>query len=102
MSREYREVMRREVIAAEDERAIQENDNTFRGRFSTITLEGISPTDYEVVYAIVAKWGKKELVDALPFFSKVNLRRFVDNLHRIGYKVSYKRVLVPEEEPDHD
>lgn len=94
MSQEYREKVLLEIQAAERDRASQENDPGFIGRFSTINLSGISPDDFEVVYAVIAKWDGKDLVESLPFFSKVNLRRFVEDLRRIGFNVSYKRVQI--------
>lgn len=94
MSSEYRQAVLQEVQAAEEDRVNATGDQSFRGRFSTFDLAGISPGDYEVVYAIVAKWNQRELVEALPFFSKVNLRRYADDLRRLGYRVSYKRVRV--------
>lgn len=94
MSREFREKVLLEIQAAERDRADQENDPGFIGRFSTINLSGIAPDDFEVVYAVIAKWDGKDLVEALPFFSKVNLRRFVEDLRRIGFNVSYKRVQI--------
>lgn len=75
----------------------------FAGPFAGFDPEDpISPSDYRVVYAIIAEWrkpdrGKKTevertLVDALPFFSKVNLRRHASALAAVGFKVAYKRV----------
>jgi uncharacterized protein (TIGR04141 family) len=52
--------------------------------------------DYEIVYAIIAKWKNRTLKKALPFFSKINLRRHAETLQSMGYKVSYKRInIVP-------
>jgi uncharacterized protein (TIGR04141 family) len=56
-------------------------------RFSRYYSSSITPGDCEVSYAIVAKWKGRNLVQALPFFSKVNLRRHVEDLRRMGYKV---------------
>ena len=50
--------------------------------------DNINPWDFEVSYAIIADWKNRSLVDALPFFSKVNLRKNVEDLERMGYKVS--------------
>lgn len=88
MSREYREAVLKKVTAAE-------RSSGTPGRFSSLILpDGISPRNHEVVYAIVAKWKNRELEDALPFFSKVNLRWFTEGLRRMGYPVSYKRIPV--------
>lgn len=95
MSQEYRRVVLDEIRGAEDDRANASGDAGFRGRFSTFDVSGISSSDYEIVYAVVARWGGRTLVEALPFFSKVNLRRHVDDLLMMGYKVSCTRVEVP-------
>jgi len=50
------------------------------------------PHGRSVVYAIVADWHERDLVNALPFFSKVNLRRHAEDLERLGYQVYYRRV----------
>lgn len=92
MSREYREAYRTRVEKAEKERAKSEKDDRFINRFSTIDVEGISPREYEIVYAMIGDWKGKNLVDGLPFFSKVNLRRFADDLRRMGYRATYKRI----------
>ena len=92
MSREYREATLAEIKKAEEERVAVTGDPSFRERFSSFNTAGISPSRYEVVYAIVANWKGRSFVDAIPFFSKVNLRRYTEDLRRMGYKVSYKQV----------
>ncbi len=62
------------------------------GKFCIFGEEPIVSGKFEVTYGIVAKWEGREFVDALPFFSKVNLRKYVEDLWRIGYKVSYARI----------
>jgi uncharacterized protein (TIGR04141 family) len=52
----------------------------------------IKPRDFMVVYGIIADWNGRALDKALPFFSKVNLRRYVQDLRRMGYQVSYQRI----------
>ena len=47
---------------------------------------------HPVVYAIVDRWNGDPLARKLPFFSKVNLRRSVERLERLGFRVSYRRV----------
>lgn len=54
----------------------------------------ILPGQFEVVYAIVAKWNGRTAEEALPFFSKVNLRNHAEDLRRMGYKVSMAPVEV--------
>ena len=92
MSREFREAALGKIKDAEKARADAAGDSCFLGQFCTFDPAGILPRDYEVVYAIVANWKGRTLVNALPFFSKVNLRRHTQDLHRMGYRVSYKRV----------
>lgn len=92
MSPEYRVAMLSKIKKAEEEREEDKKpeEPSFIDRFSSFDTTSISPSDYEVAYAIVANWKGKPFVDALPFFSKVNLRHFTENLRRTGYKVSYK------------
>ncbi len=93
MSREYRAATLARIQTEEKARANAAKDERFLGRFSKLAdLEGISSSKYEVVYAIVAKWAGRSLAKALPFFSKVNLRRHVEDLHRMGYRVTTARV----------
>lgn len=68
--------------------------------FTPFTVDAISPRRLEVVYGIIDHWtkqrggGRWELVEALPFFSKVNLRHHAENLRSMGYGVFYKRINV--------
>ena len=64
------------------------------GKFSFFSEQPIERGKFEVTYGIIAKWDGIEFVDALPFFSKVNLRKYVEDLNRIGYKVSYARIKI--------
>jgi uncharacterized protein (TIGR04141 family) len=52
-----------------------------------IPLEDIVSSDYEVVYLILGI-KKKDLIDDLPFFSKVNLSIAANNLNQRGFKLS--------------
>jgi len=92
MSQEYREAVLAKIREAEEERFAATGDPSFVGRFSSFDPAGISPGGFEVVYAVVANWKGRTFVEALPFFSKVNLRRHARDLGRMGYKVSHKRV----------
>ena len=84
MSAEYRDRVQKGIRKAEP----------FRGRFSSFDVKGINPGEYEVVYGVIAKWDGRSLVQALPFFSKVNFRRQAEQLRRMGYGVKYKRTKV--------
>ncbi len=84
MSAEYRDKAKERIKRAEAGGA----------RFSSFDVQGINSTEYQIVYAIIANWHGRTLVQALPFFSKVNLRRQAEQLRRMGYKVEYKRIKV--------
>ena len=73
-----------------------DDDDTFIGRFSTFDVDGITAGNHEVVYAIVGKWQGRTASEALSFFSKVNLRRHVEDLRRMAYPVSLARVDVED------
>ena len=97
---DYRQAVMAKVAQAETKLATDESDPSIHGRFTGV-LETNRPdtSQCDVVYAIIAKWTpagkpKRTLVEALPFFSKVNLRRHVDSLRRMGYRASYKRIEV--------
>lgn len=68
--------------------------SSFTTRFSTFSPGGITPGEFEVLYAIIAKWNNKSFVDALPFFSKITLCKYVEDLRRMGYKVGVARIEV--------
>lgn len=96
MSPEYREKTFAMVQEAEQDRADETGDNGFIGRFSRFSVDAIQPRNHEVVYAVVAKWRGRTAAQALPFFSKVNLRRHISDLRRMGYPVSFARIEVTE------
>jgi len=62
------------------------------GHFCAFDAGPITPREFEITYGIIAKWNDRDFVDALPFFSKVNFRKYTEDLRRIGYKVSYARI----------
>ena len=61
----------------------------YRGFFETSSLK---TADFEIVYVIVAPWKGRSPAQALPFFSKVNLERTVQELTNKGYRVSLSSV----------
>jgi uncharacterized protein (TIGR04141 family) len=63
-----------------------------RDGFDFLTESSIVTSDYEVIYAIVERWNGRTLQDALPFFSKVNLREVIGNLTSRGFKVAMIQV----------
>lgn len=87
MSQEYRKALRAKI------KTLDGCSDARRKAFTKlIDVDRPFPGQFEVVYAIVAEWGRRSLTDALPFFSKVNLRRRAQELGRMGYKVRYARV----------
>ncbi len=63
-------------------------------RFSNLIPAGpgITPSEFTVVYAIIASWNGRTLSKGLPFFSKVNLRHYAHALRRMGYNVACNRI----------
>lgn len=57
--------------------------------FESATL---TPSEFEVVYAIAEDWAGQSLAEKLPFFSKVNLREAASNLVARGFNVTVKQV----------
>ncbi len=62
------------------------------GSFAFFEPAGISTSSFEVVYGIIADWRGRSAVKALPFFSKINLRRTVQDLRNRGYRVGIARI----------
>lgn len=60
--------------------------------FDFFDVESLPAADFEVIFVIVAGWCGRDLIDALPFFSKVNLERAVEDLLNRGFKVAVARV----------
>lgn len=90
INEDYRKACVEKINDAADER--KPGDSKYRNQFNFIQTKGINPSDIEVVYAIAAIWKDRSLVEALPFFSKVNLRRYTKDLRRMGFKVTYSRI----------
>lgn len=80
-------------VAVADEIEAAEADKGSGSIFSdALDFDRPDPAAIEVVYAVVANWNGDEVVDRLPFFSKVNLRRHTTDLRRMGYRVTFKRI----------
>jgi uncharacterized protein (TIGR04141 family) len=45
------------------------------------------------VYGVIANWRQRSLATALPFFSKVTLRKTVQDLTNRGFRVSFAKIL---------
>ena len=94
-SQDFRDAVRNRIEGAEQARAVAEGDPAFVGRFvGALNFNAPEPRRIEVVYAVIARWNKRTPSEALPFFSKVNLRRTVGELRRVGYNTSFHRVEV--------
>jgi uncharacterized protein (TIGR04141 family) len=89
-SAEYRNACVKKIDKAAEER--KAGDEAYRKQFNFIIEDSIVPSEIEIVYAIVAEWDGQSLANAMPFFSKVNLRRFSRGLRRLGYKVTHLKV----------
>jgi uncharacterized protein (TIGR04141 family) len=63
-----------------------------RSGFEFVSDESIVTSEFEVVYAIIERWRGRSFVEALPFFSKVNLREVAGNLSARGFRVSMAQV----------
>lgn len=62
------------------------------GSFDFFNAASIQTPDFEIIYVIVASWRGRTLSEALPFFSKVNLLRAVEDLSNRGFRVAVVRV----------
>ncbi len=71
---------------------IHENAGRRKANFDFIELNTFTPSKFEVVYAIAERWNGREFDQALPFFSKVNLREAVQNLQGRGFSVSLHQI----------
>lgn len=60
--------------------------------FDFIDVDAIRPSDFVVVYGAIANWRGRSLANALPFFSKVNLRTTATELRRRGYGVAFAQI----------
>lgn len=54
--------------------------------------KNITASKFTVVYGMIAPWDHRTLADALPFFSKVNLRRCAQDLKRMGYHIACSQI----------
>jgi len=60
--------------------------------FAFFSPDGIQTAQFEVVYAVVGNWRGRSPSQALPFFSKVNLRRTGADLRSRGFRMSLAQV----------
>jgi len=56
-----------------------------RTGFDFFDTTSFAPRDFRIVYAIMARWAGRTPADALPFFAKINLRNFTQQLRARGF-----------------
>lgn len=64
-------------------------------RFAFFGEGGITTSDFRVTYAVIAHWRGRTAADALPFFSKINLRRTAIDLTNRGFQVGFQQIESP-------
>jgi uncharacterized protein (TIGR04141 family) len=65
---------------------------TEQSTFAFIKADSFITSEFEVVYAIAERWAGRTFDQALPFFSKINLREAIQNLHGRGFRVSLHQI----------
>jgi uncharacterized protein (TIGR04141 family) len=60
--------------------------------FDLIAETGFDSSSFEVVYAVAETWAGRTAAEALPFFSRVNLREFASALRTRGFGVAFDRI----------
>jgi len=93
-SPEYRREVRKKMRAAVNQKPAPVRPS-FEHLLDALDPDGIAARDYRIVYAVIAEWNGRSLVDAMPFFSKVNLREHVEDLKAMGYKVAFAKIPGP-------
>jgi hypothetical protein len=87
MSAEFRKKAHQRIAELERKRG---HGNSFSCFFPI--NKGISASHFTVVYAIIVNWKTRTLCEALPFFSKINLRCCIQDLRRMGYQIAYGQI----------
>ncbi|MPZ53787.1 MAG: hypothetical protein GEU79_13825 [Acidimicrobiia bacterium] len=60
--------------------------------FDFFNADALTPTEFRIVYAVMAPWAGRNAADAFPFFAKVNLRNVVEQLRSRGFGVGLRPV----------
>lgn len=89
---QFRQMASARISDTEEARAAELGLHGAPRTFSNIIQDPFLASQAEIVYAIHAPWAGRSLSQALPFFSKVNLRRHSEDLKRMGYRVSHLRI----------
>ncbi|NNN10047.1 MAG: TIGR04141 family sporadically distributed protein [Acidimicrobiaceae bacterium] len=63
-----------------------------RTGFDCFGDSGLVVSEFQVVYAIIERWQGRTCAEALPFFSKVNLREIASNLTSRGFRVALNQI----------
>lgn len=63
--------------------------------FAFFDENGITTSEFQVTYAVIAHWRKRTAAEALPFFSKVNLRRTAVDLTNRGFHIGFQQIESP-------
>jgi uncharacterized protein (TIGR04141 family) len=63
-----------------------------RSGFDCFSTSGFVASEFEIVFGIIERWKGKSCSEALPFFSKVNLREVANNLSSRGFKVALNQI----------
>jgi uncharacterized protein (TIGR04141 family) len=65
-----------------------------REGFDFFDTDALVPREFSIVYAVIADWADRTMAQALPFFSKVNLRGVAEELRSRDFRVGLCRVHV--------
>lgn len=60
--------------------------------FDFFDTDAFRPSEFRVVYSVMAPWAGRDPADAFPFFAKVNLRNVVEQLRSRGFNVGLRPV----------
>lgn len=60
--------------------------------FDFFDTDALRPSEFRVVYSVMAPWAGREPADAFPFFAKVNLRNVVEQVRSRGFRVGLRPV----------
>lgn len=62
-------------------------------RFATLLEpDDFTPSKFQVVFVMIANWEGRSLLEALPANAQLTLQQNAQELERLGYRVSYRRI----------
>jgi len=92
-SRDFREKALDYIGTAATEKAAGGSVKDILQKFRLFLPAGVEPWNHRVVFAILDKrWDGRPVSAGLSFFSRVNLRRTVEDVRRLGYTAAVSRV----------